>query len=53
MTATIDEPIARPTTWEQVTEQIESLESSLPPIEQLSEDITKIIDREGQRELLN
>lgn len=77
MTATIEESIVRPTTWEQVTEQIEVLESSLPQFEQalvnqnqdeistilgttvqqvfeqLSEDITKIIDREGQRELLN
>lgn len=77
MTATIEESIARPTTWEQVTEQIEVLESSLPQFEQalvnqnqdeistilgttvqqvfeqLSEDITKIIDCEGKRELLN
>ena len=77
MTATIEESIARPTTWEQVTEEIEVLEGSLPQFEQalvnqnqdeistilgttvkqvfeqLSESITKIIDREGQRELLN
>lgn len=77
MSAVIEESIARPTTWAQVTEQMTILENSLPQLEQalvnqdqaeisnilsttiqevfeqLSKCIKEIIDREGQRELLN
>ncbi len=77
MAATIEESIARPSTWEQVTNQMAVLESNLPELEQalvnqdknkisliikenlqpvfekLKIEITKIIDREGERALLN
>ncbi len=77
MSTAIEESIARPTTWAEVTEQMTILESSLPQLEQaltnqnqaevsnilsttiqgvfeqLEKHIKEIIDREGQRDLLN